>query len=87
TIDHKKIKVRIAPGTAHGTVLRVKGEGMPILNAGGRRGDLHIKVLVQIPTRLGAAEKKLFEQLGKELGMDESRPLKRLTSERSSFFS
>lgn len=87
TIDHKKIKVRIAPGTAHGTVLRVKGEGMPILNAGGRRGDLHIKVLVQIPTRLGSAEKKLFEQLGKELGMDESRPLKRLTSERSSFFS
>lgn len=87
TIDHKKLKLKVAAGTAHGSVLRIKGEGMPVLNAGGRRGDLHVKVLVQIPERLGSKEKKLFEELAQEMKPTGDSPLRRLRGDSKSFFS
>ena len=87
TIDHKKLKLKIAPGTAHGSVLRIKGEGMPVLNGGGRRGDLHVKILVNIPERLGAKERKLFEELAREMTGSGEPPLRRLRGDAKNFFS
>jgi molecular chaperone DnaJ len=87
TIDQKKLKLKIAAGTAHGSILRIKGEGMPVLNGGGRRGDLHVKVLVTIPVRLSAKEKKLFEDLAKEMVPSGEAPLRRLRGDSKSFFS
>jgi molecular chaperone DnaJ len=51
----------IAPGTQHGTQLRVKGFGVPSLRS-GRRGDLVIEVHVDVPTRLSAEEAELLHQ-------------------------
>lgn len=86
TIDHKKLKLKISPGTAHGSVLRIKGEGMPVLNAGGRRGDLHVKIFVQIPEKLSSKEKKLFEELASEMTPAGDQTLRRLRGDSKSFF-
>lgn len=62
-IDGKSIGLRISPGTKDGQILRIKSEGMPILNSGGRRGDLHVRVSLVIPSKPSSEEKKLLEQL------------------------
>ena len=49
-------KLKIPEGTQTGTVLRLKGKGIPSLR-GGRRGDQHIKVFVEIPQKLSKAQK------------------------------
>jgi molecular chaperone DnaJ len=61
TLDGKKIKMSIPAGTQHGKLLRVREEGVP--NANGRRGDLYVKTLIQIPARLSRRGKELLEEL------------------------
>jgi molecular chaperone DnaJ len=61
TIDGEEV-VTIPPGTQHGTVLRVRGHGVPRIN-GGRRGDLLLHVSVAIPDKLKGEERELFERL------------------------
>jgi molecular chaperone DnaJ len=59
-------RVRVAPGTQSGRLLRMRGRGLPHLQAGGRRdarGDLIIRVHVWTPTELNAAQEALFRQL------------------------
>ena len=53
--------MRVPAGTQSGTILRLKGKGVPSLR-GGARGDLHIRVLVESPTGLTAEQQ---EQLRK----------------------
>jgi molecular chaperone DnaJ len=63
TPSGERRRIRIAPGTQAGRVLRVRGEGAP--RTGGRgRGDLLVTVRVRVPERLSRAEKRLLEQLG-----------------------
>ncbi|MBQ1964373.1 MAG: molecular chaperone DnaJ, partial [Tidjanibacter sp.] len=61
TID-SKAKIKIAPGTQAGKVLRLKGKGLPELNGYGR-GDILVIVDIVIPTKLTSEEKKLLEKL------------------------
>ena len=71
TLDGE-ITLKIPTGTKHGTILRVKGKGVPhqALQAGQNksRGDLYIRVLVQIPDKLSKEAKKAVEEL-KKLGL------------------
>ncbi len=55
-------KMKVAPGTQSGAVLRIKGKGMPSLR-GGARGDLHVQLQVEVPTALDAESKKLLADL------------------------
>jgi molecular chaperone DnaJ len=55
------IKVRIPEGINFGEVLRVKGKGVPV--NGGRRGDILIKVVIDIPKKLSKDTKKSIEDL------------------------
>ena len=55
-------RLRIDPGTPSGTVIRLRGKGVPNLNRRGR-GDLNVTVHVVTPTDLSREERKLFEQL------------------------
>ncbi len=64
TID-SKAKIKIAPGTQAGKVLRLKGKGLPDVNGYGR-GDILAVVDVAIPTRLNSEEKRLLEQLSQQ---------------------
>jgi molecular chaperone DnaJ len=61
TLDETET-VKIDPGTESGTVIRVKGRGVPNLNRRGR-GDLYVTVHVLTPRDLSRDERKLLEQL------------------------
>lgn len=58
------ISVTIPAGVSPGEILRVKGKGVPM--EGDRRGDLLIKVAIDLPKRLSKNAKKLVEQLKEE---------------------
>lgn len=60
TLDGKPVKVRIAPGTPSGRVLRVKGRGVPRPD---KPGDLLAKVAVIVPQRLSDEAKAAVEVL------------------------
>jgi molecular chaperone DnaJ len=62
-----KGKLRIPPGTQPGSVLRVKGKGIPRRVSGGR-GDQLVEVTVEVPTQLTASQKELIAQLAQDLG-------------------
>lgn len=57
-------ELTIKPGIQSGTVLTLKGKGMPRVRR-ETRGDLLIEILVDTPTSLDASQKKLIEQLAK----------------------
>ncbi len=57
-----KAKIKIAPGTHAGKVLRLRGKGLPSVNGYGH-GDILIVVDITIPTSLNSEEKKLVEKL------------------------
>ncbi len=59
TID-AKAKIKIDAGTQSGKVLRLKGKGLPDINAYGR-GDLLVEISVYTPTNLSSEEKKILE--------------------------
>ena len=58
----QKTRVRIEPGVQTGTVLQLRGKGLPQLRGGGT-GDLLIRIAVVTPRDLSAEQKELFEQL------------------------
>ena len=55
-------KLKVEPGTQSGTVLRLKGKGLPSVNSYGT-GDLYVKIAVWIPKKLSKDEKALFESM------------------------
>jgi molecular chaperone DnaJ len=55
----------IKPGTQSGTVLTLRGRGVPHLNRGVGRGDLHVHVQVVTPTKLDAEQERLIRDLAK----------------------
>ncbi|MDQ2816578.1 MAG: J domain-containing protein [Candidatus Eremiobacteraeota bacterium] len=57
-----KIDMQIPAGSQNGRVLRVPGKGMPKIGGTGH-GDLYVKLGAEVPTKLGAKERELFEQL------------------------
>lgn len=59
TIDGKA-RVKIAPGTQPGKVLRLKGKGLPSVNSYGT-GDILVNVNVWIPKELSKEEMKMVE--------------------------
>ena len=66
TLDGKG-GLRVPPGTQPGTVLRVRGKGIPKRVVGGR-GDQMIEVVVEIPTQLNEEQRLLVLQLADQLG-------------------
>ena len=59
-LDDSKIQVSIPAGSENGKLLRIKGEGVQY-SGGTRKGDLYIKLMVQIPSKLNSQQQKLLE--------------------------
>ncbi len=55
-----RVTVKIPPGTANGKTLCVRGKGAPKVKGG--KGDLLVKVEVEIPQKLSKRERELLEQ-------------------------
>jgi molecular chaperone DnaJ len=60
-------RVTLEPGTQSGTVIRLRGKGIPNLNRRGR-GDLFLTVHVETPRDLKREERKLLAQLAEIRG-------------------
>lgn len=58
------LTLKVPAGTNTGTILRVKGKGVP--TAQGKRGDLYVRIRVEIPEKLSKDAKKLVEELKKQ---------------------
>lgn len=69
----------IHPGVQSEDVLRIAGKGMPILGSGGRRGDLHVILIVETPRNLSKRQEELFRELA---DLDH----KNVSPQRKSFF-
>jgi len=65
TLEDKSIKVKIPPGIQNGKLLRIRDGGVPV---SGRRGNLYIKMIVQIPAKLSKRGKELMEELSRVEG-------------------
>ena len=74
TLDGK-VKLKIPGGTQSGTVLRLKGKGVPQLGGYGR-GDQHVRVVVETPASLSKEQRELLEKFA-QLSGEESHPQSR----------
>jgi len=70
TIENKKIKVTIPPGTQNGKMLRVREEGVPSNH--GRRGDMYLKILLKVPSKLSKRSRELLAEVSKLEGDEEA---------------
>jgi molecular chaperone DnaJ len=68
TLDGTKT-LRVAPGTKHGTVQRLRGEGPPNLGGGSppKRGDIHYRFLIDVPGELSSEQSEAVEALAKAM--------------------
>jgi molecular chaperone DnaJ len=64
-------EVEVPAGVQPGAVLMVTRAGLPV-RGGGRRGDLHLHVDVEVPRRLGRDERALVRQWAEQRGEDPS---------------
>ena len=56
-------KIKVEPGTQSGTVVRLRGRGLPTVNGYGGTGDLYVKIAVWIPKKLDKDDKAVIESL------------------------
>jgi molecular chaperone DnaJ len=68
-------KLKIPEGTQSGAVFRIRGKGLADPHGGGK-GDLYYHVRVLTPTKLTREQRKLIEQLGASLKV-ENKPAER----------
>ncbi len=74
TIDGTKTKLQIPEGSQNGDQLRLKSKGMSVLNSGGRRGDMFVKINIETPVKLSFEERELLEKLDKIMQNKASNP-------------
>ncbi len=61
TIDNS-LKLKIRPGTASHTMIRLRGEGVPRLQGSGK-GDLYVRLIVSVPEKLTIEQKQAAQEL------------------------
>lgn len=78
TLDGK-VKLAIPEGTQSGRVLRLRGKGLPPLQPRldpaqlkKMRGDLYVRVFVEVPTKLNARQRELLEEFAAQSGHEVS---------------
>lgn len=61
TLEGNNLTLKIPAGINFGEILRIKNRGVP--TTAGRRGDLLVKIIINIPKKLSRRAKKLIEDL------------------------
>ena len=61
--------LRVKAGTPHGTLQRLRGEGPPKLDGGGR-GDIHYRFAIDVPGTLSHEQREAVDDLGRVLNGD-----------------
>jgi molecular chaperone DnaJ len=81
----EKVSYKIPPGTQSDTVFRLKGKGVKALHS-NKVGDLYVKVIVEIPTKLTKEQRRLIEQLGSTFDEEGYQKRKSFTSNLKTLF-
>ncbi len=63
TLEGNTVEVKIPEGINHNELLRVRGKGVPSSRG---RGDIILKILVKMPSKISRKSKELIEELKKE---------------------
>src|ERR687895_158457 len=71
-------RIRVPPGTEHGTVQRLRGEGPPRLGGRGR-GDIHYRLEIEVPSNLSREQREAVDELAAVMN---GNPRERLLSQR-----
>jgi molecular chaperone DnaJ len=79
-----KANVKIPAGTQSGQVFKLRGKGVVHVN-GREHGDLLVRVMVEVPTRLNAEQRAKLQEFA-ELCGEENTPLRRSFFERAKEF-
>ncbi len=74
-----KVKMSLPEGTQSGKVLRLRSKGLPPLQPRldveqlhRMRGDLYVRIFVEVPSRLTARQRELLEDFARESGTEVS---------------
>ena len=62
TLAGSNLIMKVRPGTSSGTMVRLRGQGMPHLKD-EKRGDLFARIQIDVPEKLSSEQQKLFEEL------------------------
>jgi len=72
-----RIEVRVPEGTQSGKILRLRGKGLPPLQPRAdasqlerMRGDIYVRIFVEVPTQLTARQRELLEEFAEESGTE-----------------
>src|SRR5215211_1047530 len=71
-------RIRVPPGTQHGTVQRLRGEG-PARLGGRGRGDIHYRLQIDVPSSLSREQSEAVDDLAAAM---DGNPRERLLSQR-----
>ena len=65
TLDGQ-LELKIRPGTQPGTMMRLSGKGAPKLQAlsNTTKGDLYIRLIIDMPTKISRQQRQLLEEFG-----------------------
>jgi molecular chaperone DnaJ len=77
-------QLKIPAGTQSHTAFKLRGKGMPTINS-TTRGDLIVRVFVEVPTKLNAEQRKKLEELAELMG-EENSPMHRSFFEKAKEF-
>jgi molecular chaperone DnaJ len=59
----EELDIKVESGTEHGSILRLRGKGIPDINQG--LGDLIINIKIRIPKTINESDKALLDELSK----------------------
>jgi molecular chaperone DnaJ len=71
-------RIRVPPGTQHGTIQRLRGEGPPRLGGRGR-GDIHYRLVIDVPHSLSREQREVVDELAQVM---DGNPRERLLADR-----
>ena len=77
-------QLKVPAGTQSGTAFKLRGKGIPSLNSNSR-GDLVVRLLVEVPTKLNAEQRAKLAEFAELMG-EENSPMNRSFLEKAKDF-
>ena len=78
-------RLKIPAGTQSGTLFRLRGKGLANVHGHGH-GDQHVRVMVEVPTRLSRAQREKLEEFSTLANEDSYPQLKSFLDKAKRFF-
>jgi molecular chaperone DnaJ len=78
-------RLRIDPGTETGRLFRLRGKGAPSVDGLGH-GDLHVRVVVEVPLHLSSKQKKILKEFSEACTEDNYPATNKLHARGEAFF-